>query len=115
LVWEIKSYIQGSGSDATQPYNFSLSDSIENLTSGNFAEDDYEFVGYKLSGEKYYSDKTTQENLTAEGYRYDYVLTKHKKETFKSIDHKLKNTITAKVDPYDQVDNDTTATSSKNL
>jgi len=61
LVWEIKSYIQGSGSDVTQPYNFSLSDSIENLTSGEFAEDDYQFVGYKLSRKKnIIQNKTTQ-------------------------------------------------------
>ena len=111
LVWEIQSYI----GTATQMYNFSLEDTITDLTE-NLAESGYEFVGYKLSGQKYYSSaqnaKATIANQTASGYRYDYVLTRHKKSTYTGRTYKLKNTITATVDPIDQVDEDTKATSS---
>lgn len=108
LVWEIRTYI---ASNTTQRYNFSLNDVIKDLTK-ELEGTDYQLVGYKMSGEKYYSDKNTQENLENEGYRYDYVLTRHKIETYKDIEYQLKNTITAVVDPVDQVDDDTKATSS---
>ena len=107
LVWEIQSYI----GTPTQMYNFSLEDVIEDLTDGTSGED-YEFVGYKLSGEKYYSQKNTAQNQTISGHRYDYVLTRHKKSTYSPIAYKLKNTVTATVDPIDQVDDDTKQTSS---
>ena len=108
LVWEISSYIDDS---VTQKYNFSLEDFVTNLTEGT-PEEDYELVGYKLSGERYYSNKNIQENQTLSGYRYDYVLTKHKRSTFGGRTYKLKNTVTAKVHPTDGVDEDTQATSS---
>lgn len=114
LVWEIRSYIQ---KNPTQKYNFTLEDVVTDLTKGTSLTDEagkpnYELVGYKLSGEKYYSSKNTQENLTRDEYRYDYVLTRHKKSTYKDIEYTLKNTVTATVDPVDQVDSDTKATSS---
>ena len=107
LVWEISSYIE----NITQKYNFSLEDFVTNLTDGT-APEDYEVVGYKLAGERYFSNKNTVENQTLDRYRYDYVLTRHKKETFTGRFYKLKNTVTAKVHPVDGVDSDTTATSS---
>ena len=107
LVWEISSYID----DVTQKYNFTLEDFVTDLTEGT-QEGDYELVGYKLSGEKYYSTKNTQENQTTSGYRYDYVLTKHKKSVYAGKSYKLKNTVTATVHPIDGVDDDTNATSS---
>ena len=107
LVWEIRSYIE----NPTQRYNFTLEDFVTSLTDGTVAED-YEFVGYKLAGERYFSNNNTAANQTASGYRYDYVLTRHKKSTFAGISYKLKNTVTATVDPIDQVDADTKATSS---
>ena len=107
LIWEICSNI----GDVTQKYDFSLEDFVTNLTEGT-SEEDYEFVGYKLSGENYFSNKKAVENQTISGYRYDYVLTKHKKSAFDDKTYKLKNTITANVHPVDGVDEDTTATSS---
>ena len=114
LVWEIRSYIQ---KNPTQKYNFTLEDVVTDLTKGTSLTDEagkpnYELVGYKLSGVKYYSSKNTQENLSRDEYRYDYVLTRHKKSTYKDIEYTLKNTVTAIVDPVDQVDSDTKATSS---
>ena len=108
LVWEITSYI----SNSTQKYNFTLEDFVTDLTEGT-SEGDYEFVGYKLAGERYFSDKNTVTNQVADGYRYDYVLTRHKKSVYaeKTI-YKLKNTITATVHPIDGIDSDTNATSS---
>ena len=107
LVWEIESYIES----VTQLYNFTLEDFVTNLTDG-MNEDDYEFVGYKLSGEQYYSNKNTAENQKLIGYRYDYVLTRHRKEAVDGIAYKLKNTVNAKVHPLDGVDADIEATSS---
>lgn len=108
LVWEIRSYIE---ENPTQKFNFTLEDVVTDLTTGT-SEGDYELVGYKLAGERYYSDKNTQTNQTTGGYRYDYVLTRHKKSVYVGKTYKLKNTITAIVDPIDQVDKDTKATSS---
>ena len=107
LVWEIESYI----GTPTQMYNFSLEDVTEDLTDGTTGED-YELVGYRLSGEKYFSQKSTAEKQLTSEYRYDYVLTRHKKSTYTPIAYKLKNTITATVDPIDQDDDDTKQTSS---
>lgn len=113
LVWEISSYIQ----NPTQKYNFKLEDVVTDLTEGTSLTDEtgklnYELVGYKLAGEKYYSDKNTQTEETRLGSRYDYVLTRHKKDTYKDIEYTLKNTITATVEAMDKVDKATSATSS---
>ncbi len=107
LLWEICTNID----NPTQSYNFSIEDTITDLTEGTNGRD-YELVGYKLLGEQYFSNKNTQENCTRSGIRYDYVLTRHKISTYKGIKYTLKNTETAKVDPIDQVDEDTQATSS---
>lgn len=107
LVWEIATNV----ADATQPYNFKIEDFVTDLTKDSDGKD-YEFIGYKLSGEQYFSNKNTQENSINSGIRYDYVLTRHKIETYANKTYTLKNTETATVDPIDQVDEDTTATSS---
>lgn len=107
LMWEISTYVN----NATQNYNFALEDFVTDLTEGT-SEGDYELVGYKLAGERYFSNNNTAANQTTSGYRYDYVLTRHKKSTFAGRTYKLKNTVTATVDPIDQVDEDTKATSS---
>lgn len=106
LVWEISSNINAP----TQAYNFSIDDFVTDLTEGTTGED-YELVGYKLAGERYYSNNNTQTNQTISGIRYDYVLTRHKKSTYTGIKYALKNTETATVDPIDQVDDDTSAKS----
>lgn len=107
LVWELCTNV----SSPTQSYNFSIDDFVTDLTEGTNKED-YELVGYKLAGEKYYSSKNTQENITKSGIRYDYILTRHKISTYTGKKYTLKNTETATVDPIDQVDEDTCATSS---
>ncbi len=108
LVWEIRTSINRN---LTQRYNFSLQDSITDLTP-NTEWGDYQIVGYKLAGQQYYTDKNTQQNQKLDGYRYDYVLTRHKISTYSDREYTLKNTVTAVIDPIDQVDNDTKATSS---
>ena len=108
LVWEIASYIN----NATQKYNFTLNDYVTSILPESVAQDDYELVGYKFAGERYYSNNNTVQNQVTNGYRYDYVLTRHKISTFDEITYKLKNTVTAIVDPIDQIDEDTKATSS---
>lgn len=106
LVWEIASTI----SKPTQKYNFTLNDFVTDLTEGTEAGD-YELVGYKLEGKKYYSNENTVYNQTKEN-RYDYVLTRHKKSVYDGKAYTLKNNVTATVDPIDQVDEDTSASSS---
>lgn len=107
LVWPIRTNI----GDATQPYNFRIEDFVTDLTEGTTGEG-YELVGYKLSGENYYSNNNTKANQTITGIRYDSVLTRHKKSIYSLTKYELKNTETAIVDPIDQVDEDTNATSS---
>ncbi len=108
LVWEIRTYVD---KDLTQKYNFSLEDVLTDLTQDSNGED-YQIVGYKFAGQKYYASKNTQQNQTLSGYRYDYVLTRHKISTYSWRNYKLKNTVTAVMNPIDQVDEDTKATSS---
>ena len=106
LVWEIESYVN----NPTQMYDFKLEDIVKDLTDGTTGED-YELVGYKLSGESSYSSKNTQTNQTKSGYRYDYVLTRHKKSTYDPSAYRLKNTVKATVNPMDGVDDETSQTS----
>ena len=107
LLWTIRTDI----ASPTQPYNFSIEDVIQDQTEGLNGED-YEIVGYKLSGERFYTNKTEVYNQRMAGYRYDYVLTRHKKSTYTGIKYQLENSETATVDPIDQVDEDTSANSS---
>ena len=110
LVWEISSYIGTS----TQKYNFVLEDLVKDESNfeEEITEEDYQLVGYKLAGEKNFTNKNEVANQQTIGYRYDYVLTKHKKSTYMGKNYKLKNTITATLEPIDKVDNKTNATSS---
>lgn len=108
LVWEICSYI---GDDITQKYNFTLQDTVTDLTGGTSAGD-YELVGYKMSGETYFSNKNTVSNQSARGYRYDYVLTRHKISAYSGKSYSLKNSVKAIVHPMDGVDSDTQEMSS---
>ena len=108
LVWEVRSIISGT----TQPYNFSLVDTF-NVENG-------EVVGYRMQGQTGYTSNGTVENLKTdyEYGRYDYVLTRHLKETYDDLvaqngRYTVTNTVTATVDPADQVDADTQAVSSR--
>ena len=112
LVWEIRTFTE----DPTQPYNFSLEDNFKFLegTQG-------EVVGYRMQGAgSTYTETGRVENLTSyyQYGRYDYVLTKHKISDYDAIAERdgkytLENEVTATVDPIDQVDEDTSAVSSK--
>ena len=118
LVWQIVTYIED---DPTQPYNFSIKDVITDLTQAEdgtldhdgVAAGEYELIKIKMSGGSYHdydendASTYTQYNLTSDGYRYDYVLTRHAIDTYGKISYTLKNTETATVDPIDQVDEDT--------
>ncbi|MBQ8935029.1 MAG: hypothetical protein IJ049_01310, partial [Oscillospiraceae bacterium] len=112
LVWEVRSIISGT----TQPYNFSLADT--------FDVQDGDVVGYKMQGETGYTSEQAGggkvENLKTdyEYGRYDYVLTRHLKSAYDELadqdgHYTLKNTVTATVDPADQVDEDTHAVGSR--
>ena len=107
LIWQVYTSVQSG----TQPYKFTLEDTVTNLTEGTSAED-YQFVGYRLSGERYFSNKNTDPSASTGTSRTDYVLTRHKKSTFSGIDYQLKNTVTATVEPIDQVDPSSNAKSS---
>ena len=112
LVWEIRTFTE----DPTQPYNFILEDSFK-LVEGTQGD----VVGYRMQGAgSTYTETGRVENLTSyyQYGRYDYVLTKHKKSDYDVIadrdgKYTLENEVTATVDPIDQVDEDTSAVSSK--
>lgn len=103
LVWTIESYI-----NATQPYNFTLEDTV----TGNF--EGMEVVGYKFSGQSSFSAVNTIENQTQTKTRYDYVITSIPLANYQGENYwEANNSITATVDPVDQLDSDTTASSSR--
>lgn len=108
LVWPIRTYVNKN----TSPYNFYLDDTFTSLAGS--------VVGYKFAGQDNFSETNHVDNLMSYGDRYDYVLTRHSKsEAEKEIlsttklRYSVHNDITAKVDPVDQVDEDTTAIASR--
>lgn len=106
LVWPVHTYINKN----TQPYNFSLEDT--------FTDYGGEVVGYRFAGQSGYTTTNTITNQRGYGDRYDYVLTRYKKadaeeELEETNYYEVHNSVTATVDPVDQVDADTTAQSSK--
>ena len=106
LVWPIRSYVNKN----TSLYNFYLDDSFTDLGGS--------VVGYKFAEQSVYTNTNHVDNISTYGDRYDYVLTRHSKaEAKKLLDKKLRydvhNDIVAKVDPVDQVDEDTAAASSQ--
>ena len=103
LVWTIKTTV---AEPVTQPYNFTLQDTLQTANG--------EVIGYKFSGQSTYSMNNTITNQTSDGYRYDYVLTRHPKSYWQPLEHwSIKNNVTAIVDPIDQVDADTKASASQ--
>lgn len=106
LVWTIRSYINNN----TSPYTFTLEDDFTAM-GGNV-------VGYRFSGQNTYSSSNKVENIRWGGTRYDYVLTRYKKqeadEKFKADNsYTLSNKIKATVTPIDGNDPETTANSSQ--
>lgn len=115
LVWEIRSRID----DPTQSYHFSLTDTLD--------QDQGTVAGFRLAGNGKYkliSNHTETASITDEdsageakalngtGYRYDYVLTRHAAAHFTN-GYKIKNTITATVEPVDGIDAKSTVSSSR--
>lgn len=111
LVWQVVSNVT-----ATQPYNFSFADAVKgwhgtskaDMTEG---ETPMEVVGYKFSGGTWQKEASVS-NQTLTDDRYDYVMTSIPKEEYDQYTYWFtENTITATVDPIDQVDADTKADS----
>lgn len=101
LLWTIRTEVT---EPVTQPYNFKL---VDTLKTGNGS-----VVGYRFSGQSTFTTNNIVTNQTSDGYRYDYVLTKHPKSYWQPLTHwEITNSVTATVDPVDQIDADTSATS----
>ena len=121
FVWEVRSRIN----DNSQMYNFTIQDFLSDLkaTSTRHGEADPDVLqaatkvfGYRFSGESVYTaadenGSATQLVQTANGLRYDYVLTGFKTDVWGKYDHwEMVNNTTVTVDPYDQLDPDSVAT-----
>ncbi|MGI6117212.1 MAG: BspA family leucine-rich repeat surface protein [Bilifractor sp.] len=110
LVWTITSDIT-----ATQPYNFTLADTVKGYhgTSKQDAvesTDPMKVIGYRFSG-GVWQESGTVLNQTQTNTRYDYVLTSVPKEEYEQYTWwQAVNSITSTVDPVDQADNDTSKT-----
>lgn len=106
LVWTIRSSINNN----TSPYTFMLEDGFTAMGGS--------VVGYRFSGQNTYGSENKVENIRWGGTRYDYVLTRYKKQ---EADEKIKadnsytlsNKIKATVTPIDRNDPETTANSSQ--
>ena len=103
-------------SDCTQPFDFKLTDILSETEKDG--ETVSEVVGYKLSGASTFTDVNTAYNQrpnrinysdsSSTNYRYDYVLTRHKKSAFPMDTHfDIENKISATVTPLDRVDPET--------
>lgn len=105
LIWPIRTYI----SKNTSSYDFYLNDVCTDMGS--------QVVGYRFSGQTEFSDINHIDNLITYGDRYDYVLTRYRKD---EADVAIKNNerfyihndIEAIVSPSDHIDPDTNAASS---
>ena len=115
LVWEVHSSI-----DSTQPFNFTFADNVTariQATDGTWYDMPIEFVGARFAGSSRFTNNLTQNSQRTDGVRYDAVLTRFKYADYQNHDGKdcnhweITNTITATVDPVDQVDPDTKAVS----
>ena len=106
LVWEICSNISDN---VTQSYTFRLEDDV---TGDHGAA---EVCRYKLQGGFWGTDNQI-ENQTSSGKRYDYVLTRHRIETYAELEeYTIQNHITVTCIPTDDPDSATTASSSKSF
>ncbi len=96
LVWEIVSYID---KNITQPYNLTFNETVSSANGSTSV------AGYKFSGQSSYGSNNTITDQTRNEYRYDYVLTKHTKADFSSLDrYSIANNIDVVLTPVDLVD-----------
>ena len=101
LTWNVRTDI-----GATQPYVLTLRDTV----TGDYGES--EFVAVKFSGGSYSASTSSEPIYSGSGYSYHNVLTKHKKSAYQDQDsYIVKNNVTAEVQPYDNKDSITTASS----
>lgn len=104
LVWRVHSYVS-----ATQPYNFTIDDSVV----GNY--DGMTVLGYRFSGQNTFGTGNTETKAISNRDRYDYILTSIPLDTYR--DKTLWTAVdTAKVTvtPFDLVDDATDMTASAN-
>ena len=107
LVWQITSNIE---ENINQPYNLTFTDETTSQ------DGEVLFSGYRFSGQSAYSTLDQVNNQTTNRYRYDYVLTKHKKSDFNPLDkYSITNKITVTLTPIDGVDEPTTASSQRSF
>lgn len=100
LEWLVVSYV-----NATQPYDLSVKPRLSVGVDINCQASDYTVAGYMLDGAEAYSEYNKMLNLTGTGYRYDRVLTKHRKTTFEPLEqYKLWNDIDIILTPADGKD-----------
>lgn len=105
LVWEIKTAVTDY---VTQPYNLEFYDDV----SSEYGE--VNFVGFRFSGQNTFSTNNLIENQKVSEYRYDYVLTSHKKSDFEHLDkYSVLNKIHVVLTPIDRIDEPTEAFSQK--
>lgn len=116
LVYPITTYINKN----TSKYNFTLTDSFSSL-GGSVVAFRFGSNGDWTAATQN-SDGTASATLDAQtgyGYRYDYVLVRYSKADAAAAlaeggnSYTITNSVTATVDPVDQVDPDTTASSSR--
>ena len=74
LTWSVQSYVQEYH---TSPYTFSLKSVFTDL-EGSVA-------GYRFAGQRNFSQSSAIENQRGSGYRYDYILTRHKKAAAEKV------------------------------
>ena len=106
LLWEIKTRID---ENATQPYDFTLTDTIMSSTAGSV-----EPYAYRFAGQSQFSQNNTITNQTAVGFRYDYVITRQPKSVYQPLDYwAVNNKITATVHPIDGKKTDTSSSATR--
>lgn len=94
LVWRVHSNV-----NATQPYNFTIGDSI----TGNYGN--MAVLGYQFAGQDTFSAGNTETMADSSGDRYDYILTAIPLDTYRdkaiwTADNTTKVTVT----PFDAAD-----------
>ena len=100
IEWLTVSYV-----NATQPYDLTLRPYLSTGPNTVTSADDYQIAGYMLDGNDTYSNINGYLGLTKTGYRYDRVLTKHKKSTFEPLEqYRLYNNAVITIHPDDGID-----------
>ncbi len=90
IIWTIISEV-----NATQPYIFEIQD--------NFDEENADIVGYKLSGKSVFSNiNRATYNIEFDKSRSDYVLTRHRKDSYTEERYVQRNSAVVTLTPIDE-------------